>query len=122
MRAINIENDKKRDAQVVFDVQQEESKIKMVLPGGGDKNNVKVLKSTVDFDDEALIKKYGSTSNVADAIIESDPEVDIEVTGKILNYTTKLYVDKNNDIAYSPNLYQVVYNPAWTENDGQYLN
>ena len=115
MRAINIENDKKRDAQVVFDVQQEESKIKMVLPGGGDKNNVKVLKSTVDFDDDALIKKYGSTSNVADAIIESDPEVDIEVTGKILNYTTKLYVDKNNEIAYSLNLYQVVYNPDGTE-------
>ena len=122
MRAINIENDKKRDAQVVFDVQQEESKIKMVLPGGGDKNNVKVLKSTVDFDDEALIKKYGSTSNVDDAIIESDPEVDIEVTGKILNYTTKLYVDKNNEIAYSLNLYQVVYNPDGTEKERKDLN
>ncbi len=56
MRAINISNAKRRDAQVVFDAQYEGTKIQMVLPDGQEKTNVKFLEATVDIDTEALLK------------------------------------------------------------------
>ncbi|MCD7900417.1 MAG: hypothetical protein LUH22_11245 [Bacteroides sp.] len=122
MRAMNIANDKNRDAQIVFDAEVKARSTQWVLPDGKERMNVKILKSTVNLEEDALLDKYGELTDVAEALIKSDPEVDMEVIGKILHRTHKLYVDKDNEIAYSINLYQVIHNPDGTEKERHDLN
>lgn len=122
MRIINVANDKKRDAQVVFEAQFVPNTIKSVLSNGDEKTNVKILKSTVQLDEPYLLEKFGELEDVGEAIIEEDADFDKEITGRYLDRTHKLYVDKNNNIVYSINLYQIIRNPDGTEKERHDLN
>lgn len=122
MRGIHIANAKRRDAEVAFESQAIRRDIRTVLKNGKDKQNVRVLKSTVDMDDESLAKQFGSWTDVADALIENDPELDVEVIGKKLNRTHRLWVDKNNNIAYRVNLFRTIFNPDGTEKERRDVN
>lgn len=115
MRAIHISNEKKHDAEVAFDIRTKEKSVHMVLPNGEEKQNVKILKVTVELDEQELMRKYGDRVSVANALIEEDPEVDMEIIGKKLQHTHKLYVDADNKIVYRINLYQIIRNPDGTE-------
>lgn len=122
MRAINISNDRNRDAQIVFDADVKTKSTKWVLPGNKERSNIKILKSSINLEEGSLQEKYGELTDVAEALIKEDPEVDMEIIGKILHRTHKLYVNENNEIAYSLNLYQVIYNPDGTEKERHDLN
>src|SRR5215470_8860683 len=102
MRGINITNEKKRDAVVAFDSGVKKPKITMALASGGEKRNVKFLKSVTGFDD--LLKKHGDPLAVGKAIIETDEDIDIETAGKLLNKTSRLYKTPKGEIAYSINM------------------
>ncbi|MDR1153685.1 MAG: hypothetical protein LBL04_03160 [Bacteroidales bacterium] len=117
MRAIHIANDKKRDAEVGFEVNAKKSAIHYELPDGQAHTNIKVLKSTIDLTDEALVAKYGDLTAVAQEIIKADPEIDMELIGRKISGTHKLYLDRDNHIAYRVNLVQVVKNPDGTEKE-----
>jgi len=116
-RGINISNEKKRDAEVAFDSIQQKSKIKFVLDNGQDKENIKILRSTMDITEEALVEKYGDFRALGEAIIESDPELDVENLGKKIGVTHKLYLNQDNKVAYRVNMVQVVKNPDGTEKE-----
>lgn len=117
MRGINISNEKKQDAEVAFESIAQKSKVKFVLGNGSEKQNIKILKSTIELTDEALVKKYGDLRALGEAIIESDPELDIEKIGKKIGATHKLYLDKDNKIAYRVNMLQIVRTPDGEEKD-----
>ncbi|MCC8146742.1 MAG: hypothetical protein LIO93_09980 [Bacteroidales bacterium] len=122
MRAIHITNGKRRDAEVAFDAQTLTRNIRTVLKNGKEKQNVRILKSTVNMDDEALLKEFGSWDKVAQALLDSDPEIDMEITGKKLNQTHRLWVDKNNQIVYRVNLFRTLFNPDGSEQDHLDIN
>ncbi|MDR2027051.1 MAG: hypothetical protein LBQ01_05750 [Prevotellaceae bacterium] len=117
MRGINISNEKKQDAEVAFESIAQKSKVKFVLGNGSEKQNIKILKSTIELTDETLVKKYGDLRALGEAIIESDPELDIEKIGKKIGATHKLYLDKDNKIAYRVNMLQIVRTPDGEEKD-----
>lgn len=122
MRGIHIANAKRRDAEVAFDSQIERRNIRTVLKSGEGKQNVRVLKSTVDMDEESLARQFGSWDEVAAALMDGDPEMDFEVIGKKLNRTHRLWVDKNNNIAYRVNLFRTIFNPDGTERERRDVN
>lgn len=122
MRGIHIANDKRRDAEVAFESQTVKSNVRTVLKNGKDKQNVRVLKSTVDMDEEALAKQFGSWDEVAQALIDSDPELDTEIIGKKLNHTRRLWVGSDDKIAYRVNLFRTVFNPDGSERERQDIN
>lgn len=122
MRGIHIANAKRRDAEVAFDAQVERRNIRTVLPNGKEKINVRVLKSTVDLDEQSLAMEFGSWDQVASALVESDPEVDMEIIGKKLNRTHRLWVNKENKIAYQVNLFRTLFNPDGTERERRDVN
>lgn len=122
-KTIHIANSKKRDAEVAVEQQVRRSKVKAVLPNGEDKINQKLLKNTVAFEYDILLKAFkGNQDKFIDALREKDIEVDLETAGKRLWKTHKLYVDKNNEIVYRLNLYQVVYNPEGEETERNDVN
>lgn len=122
MRGIHIENAKRRNAEVVFYSLILRPKIHTVLKNGKEKVNVRVLKSTVDLDEESLIKQFGSWEEVSKALVEDDPELNIEIIGKKLTRTRRLWVDKNNRIAYRVNLFRTILNPDGSEREHQDIN
>ncbi|MCX7746344.1 MAG: hypothetical protein N2645_05580 [Clostridia bacterium] len=115
MRTINLSNDRKRDAEVGFESKQLKSRLSYVLKDGTPKKSVRILKGTLSVNEEVLAEKFGGLTHLGEAIINEDPEVDIEMAGKFINTTKKLYINRGNQIAYSVNLIEVVKNPDGTE-------
>jgi hypothetical protein len=111
MRLLNLSNEKKRDAQVGFESIKEKSTIEMVLPDGTPKLSARALRATLATGLDALMDSYGSAAAVAQAIIESDPDVDPERFGMILPKTRRVYLSKNGTVAYCVNVEEVVCNP-----------
>ena len=122
LRSINIANDKKRDALVGFESSKKEKNISYVLKNGDKPTNVKLLKTTSDFNLEKLLETHESLNNLANAIIESDPEVDMEHVGMKIEFTNKIYITEDNKIQYGVDLYEIVYNPDSTEKERRYYN
>lgn len=122
MRAIHISNEKRRNAEVAFDAIVTGRTIRTVLSNREEKNNVKILKSTVELDGDHLARQYDDLTQMAEAIIEGDPDVDMEIMGRKLYRTHKLWIDANDNIAYRVNLYRVVMNPDGTEKERSDLN
>jgi len=115
MRAINIANSKKRDAEVGFEPLPKRSNIQLVLQDGRPRKNVKILKSVTDID--TLSKGRVSLAEVGNAIIEGDPEVDIELVGRLVGKTHKLYLNSENKIAYRVHMVQIVRGPDGSEKE-----
>lgn len=111
MRGIHIANAKRRDAEVAFEARAFRREVYTVLQDGRRKRNVRILKSTVDLDEEALARQFGDWDAVAEALVAGDPEIDTELIGRKLVRTHRLWVDGAHRIAYRVNLYRAVFNP-----------
>ena len=117
MRTINIANEKKRDATVCMETIKKPAGIKRVLENGDDYINVKVLKHNLALAFEALSKNYDDLAGMGEAIIESDPEIDMEVVGKKITATQKLYLNQDGKIAYRVNMTQIIRDPGGNEKE-----
>jgi len=115
MRKINISNAKKRDAILGFEAKPSKSKISQVLKDGTKKNNIKVLKSTLQTDIKTLSKNYDDLEDLSQAIINSDIECDIETTGMMIGATNKIYANNDNKIVFNVNLIEVQKDNKGTE-------
>jgi hypothetical protein len=120
MRTINIANEKKRDARVSFEGHRSQSKISYVLDDGSPRKTVQVLKTTLTESLQTLQNQYDSMTDIANAIIASDPEVNPEVTGIMLDNTKKLFVSKDSKIVYGVDLFEVSKTPDGKEKDRKY--
>jgi len=117
MRTINITNEKKRDAQVCMEATMKPSGIRRTLKGGGDYFNVKTLKQNLSLAFETLSKNYDDLVQMGNAIIDGDPEIDMEIIGKRISGTQKLYLNKDNKIAYRVNMMQIIKDPSGAEKE-----
>lgn len=122
LRGIHIANEKRRNAEVAFESQIVFRKIRTVLKNGKKKQNVRFLKSTAEMGEEALNQRFGSWEEVAQALIDNDPELDTEIIGKKLKHIRRLWVDGQNKIAYRVNLYRTIFNPDGSEREQQDIN
>lgn len=116
MRAINISNAKTRNAQVGFEQKGTKCTINMQRKDGMAYDNVRFLKATLPTGIETLSKHYGD--NLADAIIQSDPEIDLELVGMRLGKVKKVFLDLDNGkVAYRVVRQQVHYSVEGEEVD-----
>ena len=117
MRTINVTNDKKRDAQVCMESVTRRSRLKRVLATGEDYVSVKVLKQNLAVAFETLSRTYTDPQDLGQAIIASDVEVDMELVGKRISGTSKLYLNQDDQIAYRVNMVQVLFDPSGQEKE-----
>ncbi len=59
---------------------------------------------------DVLKEKYTDLVELGKEIINSDPEVDLELFGKIMNSTRRLYLDNDNQVVYSVQMKEIVKN------------
>ena len=121
MRKVNLSNEKGRDAQVGFEGRLPKAAVRQALPDGRAHRNVRLLKSTLDTDLDALVACYGGLDQLSEALIRDDAEIDLERTGSFINGTKKLYLDADGRIAYNVSLVEVVKAPDGTERERRAL-
>ena len=113
---VNISNSKNRDAIVAFESLMPKRDVRYTDADGRGVQNRKLLKTDVIHDLPQLLKKSKKIEKVADALIKSDPEIDVEEFGMFLTDTSRVYVTEKG-IVHLINEFQVIKNPDGTVRD-----
>lgn len=74
----------------------------MVRVDGRNHENVRFLKSTIDTEPEDLLRQYGDTATLAQAILDGDPEIDMERVGMRLRGVRKIFLTEGDRIDEIP--------------------
>lgn len=114
MRKIHLANEKKRDAEVGFEMNKAKPLATMVLKSGKGYSNVRLLKGTVSTEIDALQK---ANADLAAALETGDPEVDMEREGCKLEGLSKVYLSEDGKVAYGVKLSEHVFAPDGTEKE-----
>lgn len=115
MRKINISNDAKRDAEVAFGTNFKRPAPVYKTASGSVGTNERRLKATMSTTDAALIAAHGDA--LADALINGDPEIDMERIGLKLEGMKRVYITPQQKVAYGVSLNEHVYLPDGTEKE-----
>ncbi len=117
MPEINISNSAGRDAVVNLENVVTPTRVRWLDSKGRQANSIRVLKSTVDLDLDALVEQTGDVGNIGNALINGDPEVDAELVGMFLNVTSRVYIDSGRKIVHRVQQYEVIKNPDGSERE-----
>jgi hypothetical protein len=115
MRKINISNDTKRDAEVAFGTTFKRPAPQYRTATGSDTTNERRLRATMATTDAALLAAHGE--GLADALISSDPEVDMELIGMKLEGMKRVFITPQQKVADGVTLNEHVFLPDGTEKE-----
>jgi hypothetical protein len=115
MRKINLSNDLKRDAEVAYGNNMHRSKTIYKTTDGSVINNERSIKMTLETSTESLLHNYNDT--LADALVNGDPEIDMEKFGMKMSELKKVYLTPQSKVAYGVTLNEHVYLPDGTEKE-----
>lgn len=113
MRKFNLANAAKRDAEIGFEAAPKPERISYLLPDGSKPRSVRYVKTTETT--ESLLRRFGDLDAVGQAIIDSDPEIDVEVAGRFLDRPLRVYVSADGEVVYRVRLEEVVYDASGVE-------
>jgi len=113
--AINISNQKGRDAVVAFEAVVPKRDIAFVDAKGKPVHTQKLLKTDIEHDLPVLLKKK-KLETIGKALIKDDPEIDMEQFGMFLADTSRVYVSKKGIIHLVDEI-EVIKDPAGDERE-----
>ena len=112
MPNVNLTDSRKRDAVVKAESTGIAEELRFVDGEGKTAYTRKVLKATVAHDFDTLIETYDDDKEkLAQALIDGDPEVDMERCGVYLWGVSKVYVNSEDGIVYRIEQMEVVRDP-----------
>ncbi|GAB4113470.1 MAG: hypothetical protein OHK0013_48860 [Sandaracinaceae bacterium] len=115
-RLITIADAKKRDAQIQLESPARQDPVRWVAKGSGAPIHLeRLIKTTDRCSYDALLAQVGSPEALAKALIEGDPEVDLEQVGRRLGHATRVHVGPGGRVLYAARVLQVVTAPDGTE-------
>ncbi len=110
MGEINLSNSGGRDAVVSTESVNPSKQTRWLDGQNRQASSVRIVKSTVDHEIDALLEKHGDLAALAEALVVDDPEIDLENTGRLLSETSRVYVDKNRGIVRNVRFMEIVKN------------
>lgn len=111
MRYINFGDEKGRNAEIVFSGKTRKSAVKVVTPQGEPVKTLRVLKGGLENSYDHLLARYNNDEAVAREMIKDDPEISLDLTGRFVTGSSKLYVDKARKPVFRINKKERVYLP-----------
>jgi hypothetical protein len=115
MAAIYLSNSKGRDSEVTAESVKAPQRVRWLDPEGRQTATCRVLKATVERDLDALLASQGSLDQVAQALVQDDPEIDMEKVGGFLRDTARVFINKEKKIVHRVQAIEVVRNPDGSE-------
>jgi hypothetical protein len=95
-RYINLGDGKGKNAEIVFSGKTKKSLVKLVTENGEPVKTLRVVKGTIENAYDNILKSAGNDESVAKSILEGDPEINHEFTGRFVGITSKVYIDSNS--------------------------
>ncbi len=111
MPEINISNSAGRDAVVTMETVNSPVRVRWLDDQGRQASSIRVLKSTLDLDVKHLVQESGDLQAVSQALIDGDPEINVETIGCFLRNTSRVYVDSEQSIVHKVQTMDVIKNP-----------
>jgi hypothetical protein len=125
MRYINLSNEKKRNAQLIFKSAPSPSKVLMVnVDDNKPLNNKRLLKFSSKNSLQSLLYQFKDTEQLSKELIKNDPEIDLELTGKFLHETDRIFINDREEVVYQIDKSEQVFLPDGTlkeEREPRYL-
>src|SRR5262245_662385 len=115
MPEISLSNSKGRDANVMAERVRHPVRVRWLDGEDRQASNARLLKGTIDRDYDALLAQFGTMEKVGQALIDGDPEIDIESAGAFLRDTSRVYVNSDRAIVHRVVEVEIVRNPDGTE-------
>ncbi len=110
-RFINISNEKDRNSEIMFESFTPEQVVYYETSDKKKTENKKIIKGVSEHSTEGLLKEFGDPDKLAEALISSDPEVDMEITGQFLTGTSRVFINKEQKVVFRINTKEFVYLP-----------
>jgi hypothetical protein len=117
MPSINLSNSKGRDAVVGAQAVSRPLKVRWLDEQGRQAQSARIVKGDLAHDVAALEGRAGGREKVAQALVDGDPEVDLETFGSVLRETSRVFVDVEGKIVHRVKQYEVVRNPDGSERE-----
>ncbi|MCA9194891.1 MAG: hypothetical protein KDB03_24135 [Planctomycetales bacterium] len=115
MPEINISNSSGRDAVVALGSATNVRQVRWLDSRGRQVNGVRFIKSTLLHDLTTLLKEHSDDlAALSKTIIDTDQEIDLENTGRLLKETSRIYIDKDCGIVRNVTFWEVIKNPDGT--------
>lgn len=117
MPTINLRDARNRNAQVRAESIGARRVVRQVGPDGEPVKLRKVLRATMEQSLDRLRAEAGGEDKLGEALIASDPEVDIERAGMFLTEPARVYVNERHEIVYQIEQTEVVRTPSGEEKE-----
>lgn len=117
MAEINLSNSAGRDAVVKLKSLGAPLRVRWLDPQDRQVSSARIVKSSVSDDLESLLETHGDLRSIATAIRDTDPEINVEVAGRLLQETSRVYVDPKRRIVRGVQEWDIVRNPDGSERE-----
>jgi len=117
MAEINLSNSAGRDAVVNMEGLATPIRVRWVDTQGRQANCVRFLKSTIDRDLESLKKQSGGIEGVGSLLIHGDADVDLETVGTLMTTTSRVYINRDDQLVYRVQEFEIIRNPDGEERE-----
>jgi hypothetical protein len=116
-RKIRLADHRGRDAVVALEACRVAVDIRYRSATGAVVRHVRLVKSSVTTNHEALLERFGDQQGLAKALIAGDPEIDLEAAGKRTGPCKRVFVDGKGEPLYTAKIVEVVYGPDGVERE-----
>ena len=117
MPSINLSNSKGRDAVVGAQAVQKPLKVRWLDEQGRQAQTARIMKGDLAHDLAALEAQAGGRDKIAQALVDGDPEIDLERHGSLLRETSRVFIDPDGKIVRRIKQFEVIRNPDGSERE-----
>ena len=117
MPTIHLANARGRNAHVNTETVASPMTVRLLDAEGRPARSIRVLRGTLERDLAAIAAKHGGLDKVAAALVDGDPEVDIETYGSLLGPTARVYLDPDRKMVTHVEEWELVKNPDGSEKE-----
>jgi hypothetical protein len=112
MGEINLANQSGRDAVVAMSSVTAAKQTRWLDVHGRQASSGRIVKSTLAHGIDALIEQNDNCEleAISQLLIDGDPEIDLENTGRFLRETARVYVDKHRGIVRNVRFWEIIKN------------
>jgi hypothetical protein len=117
MGQINLSNAQGRDALVSTVSVRPVMKVRYIDESGRQVTSKRLARATLDRDYPALLARFGSPEALSAALVDEDPEIDLEFYGSTLSGTKRVYLNEDNKLVHHVLQQEVVLLPDGSEKE-----
>jgi|TARA_B110000503_G_scaffold96440_1_gene145021 hypothetical protein len=123
IRYIKLANDKKRDAEITFRSLNPRPAVTLVMESGDKVINKRIIKGTSQTSTQSLFTKYNEkpkegvdfqmqlAARLAEDLIASDPESNLELTGKFIDDVSRVYINADEKPVFRVKKTEKIFSP-----------